>query len=186
MACEPELRSISARLTAPSAATSTRITTVLAVLRAAGRWPARSASSIFVMKAESQSRTAGETLSREAPGPASSSRPSTAPQACIRRVAINRRWRLPKQVSRRLGCRALPSRLQPPDVRQAQCPPRTPQGAPARSHSSDGRSMMGDVPVAVEILKEGGVARLEPVGSGCRIHFGEQRHEERYHIDGAG
>jgi hypothetical protein len=135
MACEPELRSISARLTAPSAATSTRITTVLAVLRAAGRWPARSASSIFVMKAESQSRTAGETLSREAPGPASSSRPSTAPQACIRRVAINRRWRLPKQVSRRLGCRALPSRLQPPDVRQAQCPPRTPQGAPARSHS---------------------------------------------------
>ena len=33
----------------------------------------------------------------------------------------------------------------------------------------------GDVPASVETFL-GGVARLEPVGSGCRIHIGEQRH----------
>jgi iron complex outermembrane receptor protein len=36
---------------------------------------------------------------------------------------------------------------------------------------------VGDVPVDVEIWRVG-VAHLEPVGSGCRIRKGEQRHEE--------
>src|SRR5436189_74404 len=31
--------------------------------------------------------------------------------------------------------------------------------------------------------KWSGVARLEPVGSGCRIHKGKQRHENIYHDD---
>lgn len=38
----------------------------------------------------------------------------------------------------------------------------------------------GNVPADVEIGRAG-VARLEPLGSGCRIHCGEQRHDESYH-----
>jgi hypothetical protein len=30
-------------------------------------------------------------------------------------------------------------------------------------------------------IREGGVAHLEPLGSGCRIRKGEQRHDDYYH-----
>src|SRR6266516_6438129 len=38
----------------------------------------------------------------------------------------------------------------------------------------------GIAPATVE-LGEGGVAHLEPLGSGCRIRKGEQRHDDYYH-----
>src|SRR5262249_18722620 len=31
------------------------------------------------------------------------------------------------------------------------------------------------------LIREGGVAHLEPLGSGCRIRKGEQRHDDYYH-----
>jgi hypothetical protein len=30
-------------------------------------------------------------------------------------------------------------------------------------------------------MRKGGVAHLEPLGSGCRIRKGEQRHDDYYH-----
>jgi hypothetical protein len=42
------------------------------------------------------------------------------------------------------------------------------------------RVLSGNVPIDVE-LRRAGVAHLEPLGSGCRIREGEQRHDESYH-----
>src|SRR5947209_7409457 len=98
-----------------------------------------------------------------------------------------------------LCLRILHSHVSPPIVWSSSAS-RLPLSTPLRSSSStDSRSRRdlialltprserlaasrGDVPVDVEIGR-GGVAHLEPLGSGCRIRKGEQRHDEDYHSD---